>query len=111
MWPIHFAMKYLLLLALGSVLACAVSQVDVKNANEARLNNVKQRASFDMGCPEARLEAVCLGTEGAGYCKTTGVTGCSKKATYTLVSTSGTPGSQREWILNSTVTETAKHLD
>jgi hypothetical protein len=52
---------------------------------------VRQRAAFDLSCPEAQIELVDAGGGG-----TIGAIGCGKKASYVFVSGVG-------WVLNSQV--------
>jgi hypothetical protein len=86
------------LLFIVVVAGCAVSQAEVKNANDARYENLRTVAAFDLSCTADAVAVTCLGTEGAGYCAKAGARGCEKQATYVLVSPTGQPGSQRQWI-------------
>jgi len=47
-----------------------------------------ERAAFDLECESEDLSIICLST-----CKTVGVTGCGKKATYVFVN--------RRWLMNT----------
>jgi hypothetical protein len=58
--------------------------------------NVKRRASFEMGCPSEQLTVVVLEARGRGYAPEPdqiGVSGCSRKAVY--VST------RAGWVMNT----------
>ncbi|NUP12355.1 MAG: hypothetical protein HOW73_40435 [Polyangiaceae bacterium] len=48
-----------------------------------------KKASFDLSCPAADLEFVCIGND----CTSAGATGCDKKASYVFV--------ENKWVMNS----------
>src|SRR5437868_5301507 len=49
-----------------------------------RLNELAARASYDLGCPQVRLEFTELGRR-----ESQGVSGCGRRATYVLVESGG----------------------
>ncbi|NUP12821.1 MAG: hypothetical protein HOW73_42830 [Polyangiaceae bacterium] len=65
---------------------------------EIEIPRLKDRASFDLGCPKEQLQTQTLG----GNLATQGVSGCDKRATYVQTSSG--------WVLNSepNAGETAK---
>ena len=83
--------------ALAGLLAAASGCATAGPATETSMQNLRNKASFDMNCPAAELSIVHL----SGQCGTTsynmcmqGVTGCGQRASYLYL----TAGS---WTLES----------
>jgi hypothetical protein len=67
--------------------------------NEALREEVFPRASFDLSCPAEQLSGQCLDAR----CRTAGITGCNRKATYVYVQggQSGWGHGGGTWVMNS----------
>ncbi|WP_236606580.1 hypothetical protein [Sandaracinus amylolyticus] len=67
------------------------------------MTTLRQRAAFDIDCPEAQIEATDLPGEAAG------VSGCGRRATYVEHCDRGGWGSRLNctWVLNSAPGATA----
>src|SRR4051794_27457419 len=67
-------------LSIGCVFTLATSK-------EGFVSSELKRASFDMDCPQEKLDVVEL--EGGAYSAVMGVTGCGRKATYKYINRVG----------------------
>jgi hypothetical protein len=79
-------MKRLALLMVGLVgtavaSACSLGW-DPAKWNAEQTARIRQRATFEMSCPDGSLKVVELDKESDGTLKALGVEGCDKKATY-----------------------------
>ena len=75
-----------------SITACVLLVLSTSSGCAAQL--IRQRAAFDLGCPESKIQLVDAGGGG-----TVGALGCGKRASYVYVSGTG-------WVLNSEVRPT-----
>ncbi|HEU0034914.1 MAG TPA: hypothetical protein VFQ53_30020 [Kofleriaceae bacterium] len=97
-------LQRLSVIVIGFVIGCGPSH----QASVARVqqhdNNLRVRASFDMGCPKQELQVVPLKEEANAfhpdvkYAVLAGVSGCGKRATYVYDSARGV------WLLNTDAT-------
>lgn len=77
--------KYAILAAVLLTAACATtgSKPAAKKAPSAEsVQAIRDRASFDLGCPKEAIEVIVIEEGGMLHPWTFGATGCEKKATY-----------------------------
>ncbi len=77
-----------IVLGLVSSAACSITMPGSKADFEYKRPPLVKTAAFDLGCPADKLSFTPVGSESDGYDKV-GVSGCSKKATYTSLSDAG----------------------
>ena len=58
---------------------CASSTL---NDNATQAGVIRKRASFDLACPEDKLQIVEVTTDSSGWVKTFGAIGCDQRASY-----------------------------
>ncbi len=85
-----FLIGSIVLVGLGLTMAagCSIMLPGSKADFEYKRPPLMTTAAFDLGCPADRLSFTPVGSESDGYDKV-GVSGCSKKATYTSLSDAG----------------------
>ena len=77
--------------------ACSLGWDPVK-WNSEQTAKIRQRATFEMSCPNESLNVVELDKESDGTVKALGVEGCGKKASYVHLKGYG---NEAVWALNS----------
>ena len=95
------AMKRALVLSIGLVVgigACSMGWDPVK-WNSEQTAKIRQRATFEMSCPNESLNVVELDKETDGTVKALGVEGCGKKASYAHLKGYG---NEAVWALSGT---------
>jgi hypothetical protein len=76
-------------------------------AEDDSMKTLRQRASFDLECPEGSIKTVTIDEQ------TKGVTGCGKRATYVehCERPHGAYDDECTWILNTDATRRKKNAD
>jgi hypothetical protein len=82
--------KIVISISLCFLTSCASYYYDMN------VNDIKERASFEMNCSKDKLTVVPLKKSYNGAVTEMGVEGCGKKGVYVLILQTG------QWVLNST---------
>ena len=75
---------------------CAGCLASATQDNAKQAVAVRQRAAFDLACPEDKVQTVVVSTDGSGWAKTIGATGCDHRATYVRANSMS-----QTWVMDS----------
>ncbi len=71
----------------GAIGVCILffSCVTTASINNERIDQAKQRATFDLECSKEKLSAAVISKDFYDYAETIGIKGCEKKAVYKIL--------------------------
>jgi hypothetical protein len=87
-----------------ATLVCGGCAAQIAQDNAKQSDVVRKRASFDLNCPEEKLQIVEVTTDSSGWVKTFGAVGCEQRVAYVRLEGSAST----TWVMNNSLDASKK---